>query len=63
MRSSMLPELKRVFLFVVGGAVAGGLAGVLIGALAENYLLWIGVLAGGGAALGLAIVYGFLPES
>jgi hypothetical protein len=43
--------------------VAGGLAGVLIGALAENYLLWIGVLAGGGAALGLAIVYGFLPES
>jgi hypothetical protein len=59
----MLPELKKVSLFVVGGAVAGALAGVLIGALTDNYLLWIGVLAGAGVALGLAIVYGFLPDS
>jgi hypothetical protein len=59
----MLPELKRVFLFVAGGAVAGALAGALIGALTDSFLLWIGVLAGGGAALGLALAYGFLPES
>lgn len=59
----MLPELKRVVVLAAGGTVAGALAGVLMGALTDNYLLWIGVLAGGGAAFGLALAYGFLPES
>jgi hypothetical protein len=59
----MLPELKKVFLITGATMVAGAVAGVLVGALTGNYLLWTAVIAVCGAALGLGLAYGFLPES
>jgi hypothetical protein len=53
----------RVFLAIVGMAAVGAILGLLIGALTENYLLWIGLMAGAGAAAGVALAYGLLPES
>ncbi|MEW6568761.1 MAG: hypothetical protein AB1449_11470 [Chloroflexota bacterium] len=59
----MLPELKLVARTVGALTAAGALVGVVVGALTSNYLLWVGVLAGLGLLLGLAMAYGLLPES
>jgi F0F1-type ATP synthase assembly protein I len=63
MRRSMLPELKKVFAIALVTTLAGAVVGILVGALTDHYLLWGAVFAGCGAALGLALAYGFLPES
>jgi len=59
----MIDGFKKVGMAVVATAIAGALLGVLLGALTENYLLWIGVMLVVGANFGIAIGYGFLPES
>ncbi|HLB65156.1 MAG TPA: hypothetical protein VJJ46_09960 [Anaerolineales bacterium] len=59
----MWPEWKKVIGITAATTVAGAVAGVLVGALIDNYLLWIAVLGGCGAALGLGLAYGVLPES
>lgn len=41
----------------------GSLFGLLIGVLVENVLLWVLLMAGAGAMMGIAFGYGFLPES
>jgi len=53
----------KVILAVAGTAAVGAILGLLIGALTENYLLWIGLMAGAGAVAGIALGYGLLPES
>jgi hypothetical protein len=59
----MWPELKKVVGIAAATTVAGAAAGVLVGALTDHFLTSIAVLAGCGAALGLGLAYGFLPES
>lgn len=59
----MLPELKKISIVVLATAFAGSILGVLIGALTEEYLLWVGVSGVLGAGFGLVLAYGFLPES
>ncbi len=58
----MIAGLRTVLLAVAGSTLAGAVMGVLLGALLDNYLLWTGALAAGGAVMGLAFAYGFLPE-
>jgi hypothetical protein len=59
----MLASWRKVFLAIAAMAAVGAVLGVLIGALTENYLLWIGLMAGTGAVAGIALGYGLLPES
>jgi len=59
----MFDGIRKVALAILATTVVGAMFGVLIGALAEDYLLWIGVMAGLGAAMGVAPGYGFLTES
>ena len=59
----MLEGFKRIGIAIVVTAVAGALLGVLIGALTEEYLLWIGIMTVVGGGFGVAMGYGFLPES
>jgi hypothetical protein len=59
----MLAGFAKVFGAVAGCAIAFSVFGVIIGAMAENYLLWIGISAMVGAGFGLALGYGLLPES
>lgn len=59
----MLKGWRTVFLAIIGTSFAGALIGVLVGALTGQWLLWIGVLAALGAGFGIAMAYGFLPES
>jgi hypothetical protein len=59
----MLEGLKRVAIAVVLTAIAGGVFGVLLGALTGDYLLWTGIMVVLGANFGLVMGYGFLPES
>jgi hypothetical protein len=59
----MLKGWRTVFLAIAGTAVAGGVIGVLIGALTGQWLLWIGVMGVVGSGFGVALAYGFLPES
>jgi hypothetical protein len=47
----------------MGTAIAGGAIGVLLGALTGQWLTWIGVMAVIGSGFGVALGYGFLPES
>ncbi len=58
----MLAGFKTVARHTVIFALIGALAGGLLGALTENYLLWVGLMAVFGAGFGVAIGYGFLPE-
>lgn len=58
----MIAGLKKVAIAIFVTAFAGALMGVLLGALTEQYLLWIGVMLGVGALFGIAMGYGFLPE-
>lgn len=59
----MLRGFMKVGAFIVVMALVGGAVGVLVGALADNYLLWVAVMAGLGSGVGLALGYGMLPES
>ena len=59
----MLKGWRTVFLAIVGTAVAGGVIGVLLGALTGQWLTWIGVMVVIGGSFGVALAYGFLPES
>jgi hypothetical protein len=59
----MFDGIKTVSLAVAGTVLAGAILGVFIGALTDEYLLWIGILAGSGFVLGIILAYGFLPES
>jgi hypothetical protein len=34
-----------------------------VGAVGGNYLLWVPVISALGATMGIAVGYGFLPES
>lgn len=64
----MLPELKKVFTAVSVSALVGAFLGVLLGGLAAEipsweFLFWILGSAAVGAAFGIGLAYGFLPES
>lgn len=59
----MLPELKKIGIVTTATTVVGLLFGALVGALTGDFILWMGVLAACGIGLGLALSYGFLPES
>jgi hypothetical protein len=59
----MLKGFAKVFAAVAAFAVIGSFFGILLGALTDNYLLWLGVTIFIGANFGLAIGYGLLPES
>jgi hypothetical protein len=59
----MGPGLKRVMAAVVGTAIAGGVLGAPLGALADQIVLWSALTAGLVSSLGLALAYGLLPEA
>lgn len=59
----MLRSFKTIAIVVLVSAFIGAFFGVLLGALAESYLLWIGVSTVIGGALGIGFAYGFLPEA
>lgn len=58
----MLAGFKMVGMTVVAATAFGALLGVIVGAVASNYLLWVPALAAGGLGMGFALGYGFLPE-
>jgi len=58
----MLAGFARVLAAIVLFAVIGSFFGVLLGALTDNYPLFMGVAALVGAGFGLSIGYGLLPE-
>ena len=58
----MLVGFKKVGLSLIAMLGMGAILGVLVGAVAGNYLLWVPVLSVLGAAMGIALGYGFLPE-
>lgn len=59
----MLAGFKKVGLSVMAMVAFGALLGVLVGAVASNYLLWVPVMIAFGFAMGITLGYGFLPES
>lgn len=59
----MLQGFKTIAKVVIFSMLIGALFGVLLGALTESYLLWVGVSALIGGAVGIAFAYGFLPEA
>jgi len=63
MLRGIVEGIKPIALATVVTALAGAVFGVLIGALTDNYLLWIGIMLFIGANVGVAIGYGFLPDS
>jgi len=58
----MLAGFKMVGITVVAATAFGALVGVLVGAVANNYILWVPALAAAGLGMGVALGYGFLPE-
>lgn len=58
----MVEGFKRVGLSIAVTTAAGAVLGVILGAIAENYLLWIAVMVFLGANFGIIMGYGFLPE-
>lgn len=59
----MLAGWKRVGTTVVATAFAGAIMGVFIGFLVGEVLLYTGVMIVVGGGFGVALAYGFLPES
>ncbi len=64
----MLPEIKKIITAVSVSALVGAFLGVLLGGLAADipsweFLFWILGTAAVGAAFGIGLAYGFLPES
>lgn len=58
----MLPQLKTIFAAILFTTLAGVVVGLLVGKLTDEPLLWIGLMAAGGFAMGIVFAYGFLPE-
>ena len=58
----MLAGFARIVAAVVVCSIFGAVIGLFMGAMAENFPLWMGVSALVGAAFGVAIGYGLLPE-
>jgi hypothetical protein len=58
----MLAGFKLVGMTVVVATAFGAVVGVLVGAVADDYLLWVPALAAAGLGMGVALGYGFLPE-
>jgi hypothetical protein len=58
----MLAGFKMIGITVVAATAFGAFVGVLVGAVASTYLLWVPALAAGGLGMGVALGYGFLPE-
>jgi hypothetical protein len=59
----MLPELKKIAVVTMASTVVGAIFGLFIGALADAFLFWILIWAAVGFTFGVALAYGFLPES
>jgi uncharacterized membrane protein YoaK (UPF0700 family) len=59
----MLAGFKKVGLSAVAMLVLGAIVGVLVGAVAGDYQLWVPVISVVGVSMGIAFGYGFLPES
>jgi hypothetical protein len=64
----MWPEIKKILMSIGASAVAGAFLGVLLGGLAADipsweFLFWVLGTAAVGAAFGIGLAYGFLPES
>ena len=59
----MAPEVRKLVGITCGTVVVGAVFGLLVGALLDNLLLWAGVVAGAAVPVGVALGYGFLPES
>jgi len=59
----MFAGFKKVGATVMAMLAFGALLGVLVGAVASNYLLWVPVMTAFGFAMGIALGYGLLPES
>ena len=59
----MLQGIKTIVLSVLATTVVGAVFGVLVGALIDQYLIATAILAFLGTSFGLALAYGFLPES
>jgi large-conductance mechanosensitive channel len=59
----MLSGLWKVLMTTLVAMLIGGAFGLMIGVLVENVLLWVILMAGVGAMMGIAFGYGFLPES
>jgi len=55
--------LWKVLVTTLAGMLIGSLFGLLIGVLVENIMLWVLLMIGAGALMGIAFGYGFLPES
>lgn len=58
----MLAGFKMIGITVVAATAFGALLGVLVGAVASNYLIWVPAIAALGLGMGVALGYGFLPE-
>ena len=61
-RNRMFAGIRKIISITAIVTVLGALVGVLIGGLTGQYLLWVGVMAAVGAAVGVTLAYGFLPE-
>ncbi len=59
----MVQGLWKVLLTTLVAIVIGSVFGLLIGVLVDNILLWVVLMAGAGAMMGIAFGYGLLPES
>jgi hypothetical protein len=64
----MWPEIKKIFTAIGASALFGAFLGVLLGGLAADipsweFLFWVLGTAAVGAAFGVGLAYGFLPES
>jgi hypothetical protein len=59
----MLKGLLTVSIAFLVCVVVGAIFGSLVGVLAKNILMWTAILAMVGGALGIALGYGFLPET
>lgn len=59
----MIAGFKKIGIAIVVTAIAGAILGVLVGALTGDYLIWVGIMGAIGAAFGVVMGYGFLPES
>ncbi len=59
----MLAGIKKIGIAIVATTIAGAVLGVLVGSLTGDYLIWVGIMAVVGAAFGVVMGYGFLPES
>ncbi|MCJ7513334.1 MAG: hypothetical protein MUO23_10250 [Anaerolineales bacterium] len=59
----MVQGLWKVLVPTLVAMGIGSVFGLLIGVLVDNVLLWVLLMAGAGAMLGIAFGYGLLPES